>query len=189
MFMDAIETIRQVAVKLHRVSNGEFEIDELVSEAWLKSSKKGHEDKPLTVKRAKLDMIDYIRSTIGRKEYESVLSSNRRYRTSRMITNWSVDWGAKEDKYSVAYFKWDRYAEATYDIDNKELIDKLLQGLKEKERAILTGVHLYGKTLKEAGEGIGIKPPYAYQLIKESREKCLRKAVKMGLDITCVSSS
>ena len=125
-FEKLIPEITRIARKISIFWNNKFEINELVNEAWIKGIHFNSTDIPLILRRAKFDMIDYIRRQTGRikecdkkgKEYKSKYTVKYK---PRYITNI----GYVEDSNNNL-LDGEHYNVDLLKLENDELIIKLL---------------------------------------------------------------
>ena len=179
-FEELIPEITNIAKGLSSFWSNKFEANELVNEAWIKRKRLKSTDIPLILRRAKFDMIDYIRIQEGRlqsfdKDGEKIKKYKPKHMTNIVFTNNDNE----EQKANI----FDRPIEDKnfLSLENKELIDILLEELTEKQLKSISLYYLKGKTFKEAAEVMGNKECSSFRLVKKGLNRCRRKLETMNI--------
>ena len=195
-FEKLVPEITNIAKGLSSFWNNKFEVNELVNEAWIKRKRLKSTDIPLILRRAKFDMIDYIRCQEGRlqsfdKNGEAV--ERRKYKPKH-ITNIVFTDDDNEEHKSLIF---DSPVEDNnlLSLENKELIDILLEETTDREETVIRKYFLEEKSLKEVGEEMGrlrcqmgsslkrsgLSDVRISILKKSGLEKCRRKLKTMNI--------
>lgn len=175
-FEDAIKELRNVAYRVADKWSTEFSVDELVNEAWLESENKGEEiDLSLLLRTAQLDMIDYVRTRVGRK----ILKKKK----PKYITN--IDCVSDENKSihrdSFLTIICCVNDEGIKEVDDKDLIEYLLQATTPKQEQVLRKYFLEQKNLVEVGKELGNRDTRICNLKRMGLEKCRGKFEEMDM--------
>ena len=177
-FEDALKDLKNIAYKVANKWGKEFSVDELVNEAWLANGNKGKEvDLLLLLRTARLDMIDYVRTRVGRK----ILKKKK----PKYFTN--VDCSADEGRYAHSDSFFDIHCcivnEGIKEVDDKELVEYLLQATTPKQEQVLRKYFLEQKSLIEVGKELGNRDTRICNLKKMGLEKCREKFKEMDMVI------
>ena len=180
-FKDAIKELREVASKISDIWGQLFEIDELVNEAWIRCPFKDEGvDIALLLRTAKLDMLDYIRSQLGRKKYyrngEVKNGTNKR---PFLITNLQYLNDNEKIKENPHYTTVLDKGEKDKDLDRIEKKEELLKFLmhvpSKKHRNALMLYYLEEKPLAEVAGIVGKAESTALAWIKKALQSCKEK--------------
>lgn len=187
-FMNMLNQIKLMASTMSKYWNDKFSADELVNEAWISSLRHNFTDAPLIMRRAKLDMMDYIRRQVGREYfYNKNGKVARKTPVPKHFTN--QDGGC--DKYGdepSGHHRNNSIFDGRYmdnnllRLENNELLAKLI--LSEPTEQQLDAITLYyfnNKSLKEIGVMRGKSESRICAVIKDGIKRCTEKAVKMEL--------
>ena len=150
-FEESIPELRQIAYRVASKWGKMFSLDEIVNEAWLSSGCKKDEliDKPLLLRTAHLDMIDYIREKVGRKSLKK--------KKPKYITNLDTHMGT-DGEYPANNFLdllLGREDKGYKNLEDKDLINHILSEPTIKQAQVLRKYFLEGKTLGEVGRELG----------------------------------
>ncbi len=190
-FEDEILKLRIIARKIVEKWDNEFAVDELVNEAWIKSDFKDKEvDIPLLLRSAHCDMIDYVRLKKGRKySYIGGKKEELKKRPS-FITNFDVSSDGKHGLYrSSDYFNSlfeiasPRNDDDVKGVDDRDLVEYVLNAPTKRQAKALRRYFLEGKTLKEVAETLGNKECTTSQIVKRGLARCRKKLEKIGMEI------
>ena len=200
-FVDMINEIQSIAKKMSYNWSGYFVTDELVNEAWIRSLRSTNLSAPaLIIKRAKYDMVDYIREKMGR-EYIYVDGKKVKKVKKRGIEIFKQKHytGFHREDGELTHFDsiFDRPVEDKnfLSLENKELIDILLEETTDREETIIRKYFLEEKSLKEVGEEVGrlrcrmgsslkrngLSDARVSLIKKTGLEKCRRKLETMNI--------
>jgi len=136
-FEELIPEITRMAKNMTRLWDNKFETNELVNEAWIRRRKLNSIDIPLVLRRARFDMIDYIRKEVGRSDRPKYLTN---------IYNGKEN---ENNFFDVKYI--DKNLSG---LENEELINFLLNDISDREETVIRKFFLDGKRLKEIGNEI-----------------------------------
>ena len=93
-FIDILDNIKGCAVNIAKRYDFKFEPDELVNEAWIRNhlAEQEYIDPPLVMRRAKLDMYDYLRSQTCKRQSWVVkgIKKERKHIRPKVFTNSSL---------------------------------------------------------------------------------------------------
>lgn len=173
-FEKLIPEITKIAKRMSSFWNNKFETNELISEAWIKGRNLNFTNTPVILRRAKFDMIGYIREQTGRIKLCDKKGHKSKYKVKykpKYITNI----GYEEDSYGVLD---GNYIDTNLlGLENKELINILLEEISETEKIVIEKYFLEEKSLKEIGR--------AMNRIRCSRGKHIKRD---GLSFSTISN-
>ncbi len=191
-FENLVPEITNIAKGLSSFWNNKFEVNELVNEAWIKRKRLKSTDIPLILRRAKFDMIDYIRCQEGRLQSIDE-NGKKRYKPKHITNIVFIDDNNEEQKA----FIFDRPVEdkSFLSLENKELIDILLEETTDREETVIRKYFLEEKSLKEVGKEMsrlrcrmgsslkrnGLSDVRISLIKKAGLEKCRRKLETMNI--------
>ena len=183
-FVDMINEIQSIAKKMSYNWSGYFVTDELVNEAWIRSLRSTNLSAPaLIIKRAKYDMVDYIREKMGR-EYIYVDGKKVKKRGIEIFKQKHYT-GFHRDDGELTHFDsiFDRPVEDKnfLSLENKELIDILLEELTEKQLRSISLYYFEEKTYKETSEVMNNKECSSFKLVKKGLNRCKKKLEEMNI--------
>ncbi len=188
-FVDVLPSIQGYATNLAKYWEYRFQPDELVNEAWLQRArtKKKHIDAPLIMRRAKLDMLDYIRKQEGREYlwYNGKKQKNRHMRP-KFFTNCDEGTGfdhAYGQQHNDSFLEVLSPSEdkSLLELENNELVRLLLSATTTKVAAAMIHYYLDEKNLVETGAKIGHRDTTVCNLLKEGRKLCYDRVRKLDL--------
>lgn len=180
-FMGMIGSIQAMAYGVAKQWGNRFAVDELVNEAWIKSLRNCHTDPPLIMRAAKLDMIDYIRTHVGRK-YNTRNGKKvggifkPKYHTNLM------DGGRDGWAHPNTYFDGEYYDKNFKNLENDELIESLLSATTTKRATAMIYFYIKGNSLVETGLLLGKSDTNICNLLTKGRADCKEKLVCMKLE-------
>ncbi len=175
-FVGMIGSIRAMAIGLAKQYGEIFAADELVNEAWMESLRNCHTDPPLIMRAAKMDMLDYIRTHIGRKYYFRNGKRIGGIWKPQYITN--IDAGRDEEMaHSNSYFDGEQCDDNLKNLENDELIDVLLSATTTRRATALIYYYLGDNNLVETGAILGKSECHICSMIKQGKKDC-RKALE-----------
>jgi len=187
-FVDMLPKIQAMASNMCKKYDGKFAVDELVNEAWLGSLRNEHKDAPLIMRAAQLDILDYIRSHLGRKENKGLYDKRCKHAVKRGVPNFITNVDDNNNEYTHGYSWLDgRYVDRSFiDIDNRELIQLLLKKTTAQTAESMIHYYLNDNSLVEAGKKMHLSDSTICTILRRGREELKAKAEDIGLDITCI---
>lgn len=175
-FLDVLPQIKKVAKRMNRLWFNKFEVNELVNEAWIRGKKYKNADAAFLVRRANLDMIDYIRECMGRQKYfingEWVERKNKIPYFHTNIDSFS-SCGKNEHSHTENILHAPTEDKNLLRFEHKELIVKALDGLSSS-LSVMTVIKYYleQKNLKQVGEEMGLSESTVSKRVKKSIREC-----------------
>ena len=167
-FEDIIEELKPIAKNLSIKCNKVLEPDELINEAWIKSTISKRSTKKQIKIRAVWDMRDHIRNVIGGKG---------RTKKFKLITN-----VGKTLKKTNIFFDRETIDNNLKRLEDKELLIKLLMSCPTKRQLeAIKLCYFEGKTIKEAGNILGTNSPTISKLLSAGRKKCKEQLELMDI--------
>jgi len=180
-FVEMMDSIRAMAYGLTKTWKNKFVVDELVNEAWIQSLKNNYTDPPLIMRAAKFDMIDYIRTHVGKESYYTNGKKQPAMFKPRYTTNCTMD---KEEgwEHPNTFFDGEYYDKNFKNLENSELIQMLLSFTTTKRATAMIHCYLEEKSLIETGALMGLRDTTVCNILKEGREDCNDEVVRMELE-------
>lgn len=177
IFIDMIKPIQAMACGIAKHWNYKFDVDELVNEAWIRSLRYDFSDVPLIMRRAKMDMIDYIRKQMGRRKY------NLKFITNADEVLCIADNERHGDHYlsGRSIFDVPHEDKNLLGMEQKELIKLLLTNPTPQQLAIMFHYYFDEMTLKETARLIGKSEPRISCVVRDGLERCREGAQKLEL--------
>lgn len=177
-FIDVIVAIESTAKKMSFQWGGYFAPNELVNEAWIKSLKSNLFAPALIVRRAKFDMIEYIREQMGR-EYAYVDGKKVKRVKKRGIEIFKqkhyTGFHSREDGTFTHYdsiFDKPVIDKNLLKLENKELIDLLLSTTTTRNAIAMVHYYLEDHNMKSAAAMMGITEGTMSFVLKKGRKRC-----------------
>jgi len=183
--IDNMDEIRIVAASLVNKWNHIFEIDELINEAWMRLGDEEFETLNRLKTAVHCDMIDYIRSIVGRKSNgrknkDGSIMKDVRLGTARLCSN-TIDSEDAEGK------KWNPFEQQITDIrfkqiDDQDFIDSIIKkvDMSEKEKDIFIRRFQHSMYPAQIKEETGVKTITVNYYVRKSLNKFL--AINSNLD-------
>lgn len=173
-----IDSIEIMAKGMSANWDGYFAPNELVNEAWIRSLKSKVFAPALIMRRAKLDMIDYIRRQMGReylyvdgKKIRKGIIKPKHYTGFHDLPHRAYGLQGHYDNIFDRPIK----DNGLFRLENTELIVKLLLDHTTTQRAeAMLHYYLEEHNLKEAGALMGIKECTISTVLKKGRADCHR---------------
>jgi len=177
-FIGMLDSIRSMAYGLTKKWGHRFSVDELVNEAWIRSLRHDFYDAPLIMRRAKLNMIDYVREQIGRNYFYRHGEKIARIKPiPKHITN--ID----SDENNVSSVLDGKYEDKNLlRLENCEILMKLI--LNKSSQKNLDAIMLYyfeEKTFKEISIMRKRSASYIFDLVHGGLEKYREEIQQMDL--------
>jgi len=180
-FIDMLSKIQEMAYGLCKKWRFRFSVNELVNEAWIKSLEENHTSAPLIMMAAKLDMIDYIRTQVGRENVDKSQDKKCKYYRKKGRIKFFTNCELKDDENIHADNILDvSYIDKNFMVmENNEIIEKLLSLYtpSQKHTNAMTYYYLHSKSLVQTGEMIGLRDTTVCNLLKKSIIEC-KTAIK-----------
>lgn len=177
-----IEDIRAMARNLSIRWDNQFDVDELVNEAWMRSLKDNISDTPLIMRRAKFDIIDYIRQEVGKEQVKE--NGKIKYKTrkrNRFVTN--ID-SSISNRLTHHFFDREYDDPNLLTLENNEIITLVLSEQNEKHKKLIKEYFLNEKTFSQIAEETHTTKGYVCQLVHSGIKKCNEQIKTM--EIECV---
>lgn len=177
-FIDVIDAIESAAKKMSFQWGGYFAPNELVNEAWIKSLKSNLFTPALIVRRAKFDMIEYIREQMGR-EYAYVDGRKVKRVKKRGIEIFKqkhyTGFHSREDGTFTHYdsiFDKPVIDKGLFRLENNELIRLLLSATATSSATAMIHYYLWDKNLIGTGVAMAKSGSHVCTLLKRGRTRC-----------------
>jgi len=178
-FKEALPQLRALANKIVERWGDEFEVDELVNEAWILSEHKDEAiDLPLLLRTVHLDMIDYVRKRIGRKQLKAKRPKYITNTTDSDSQRDNPENGHQNDFLSSYFSIADNWNE---EFENRDLIEFLLSVTPPKQTEVLRKYFLEQKSLIEVGKELGLADSSICNLKKAGLEICREELERMEI--------
>ncbi len=175
-FVGMIGKIQAMACGIAKQWGDKFAVNELVNEAWVESLRNSHTDPPLIMRAAQCDMMDYIRTHVGRKYYVRNGKKVGGIFKPKYMTNLDTDSDNKYEHMRGNSF-FDRRGYSYLDknlkkLENKELIELLLSTTTTRNATAMVHYYLEEHNMKEAAALMGIKECTMSSVLKKGRKRC-----------------
>jgi len=171
-FEDMIEEIQVIAKIIITRFGDQFDVNELVNEAWLKGRNYSFLTENNIRKRAKWDMLDYIRKQEGRDDpYFYKGKKVERKPKIKLLTNAEI----QEKERIINLFDKPVKDENLLKLENEELLVKLLATTNPKETKAMFHYYKKGELMKEIGEAMNLNESRISILIKKGIGKCQKE--------------
>jgi len=163
LFLKKYNEVVEVAKQVSRLCDNRFEPEELVNEAWIRFEEHENKDIPLFNHSIKCDMIDYVRTQIGRK--------TKRYKVN-FITNIEFTDEESPDRHQCSILEGSYINHNLDRLENKEYANYLTDLILDLDtRFIMKEYFLKGKKLREVGALINRSESKVSCIIKD----CINK--------------
>ncbi len=140
------------------ISSGRFQTEELVAEVWLMGKVQNVKNIKFASRRAKHDIIDYMRTQNGRKGYQE-------YEFKRSTTSLQTAMGDQEDDQQLEQLVASRADAGFNRIDTKDLFDRLCRGMCRQETLILKLRFIEDMRQTEIGKALDMSESRVSQLL------------------------
>jgi len=185
-FTNMLPEIQAMAANMCKGWGNKFEVNELVNEAWMRSSTKEIIDAPLIMRAAYCDMLDYIRNNVGREHYYVKGEKKKSPHRFKLVSNYDSDHddcrSSSEYKNPYSIFDGEKYEEGYASIDNKELISVLLSNVSTKKATAIVHYYLEDKNLVETGTLMKRSNCTISTMLKQARTELVEAAANIGID-------
>lgn len=163
-FVDMIDKIQAMACNMCKKWDHRFAVDELVNEAWIGSLSSETEDAPLIMMRAKFDMIDYIRSHVGR--------TNKVKPIPKFLTNYDSPADNQDYGRRNSFFDGEYEDKNLLSLENEELLGMILKSPTGRQLSIMKLYYFEAMTMNDVGEELGIGESSVSNRIKNGIQNC-----------------
>jgi RNA polymerase sigma factor (sigma-70 family) len=173
-FVDKIKDIQAMACNITKLWGGRFSVDELVNEAWIRNLRYNFSDAPLIMRRAYMDMIDYIRQQVGRNKFISHGKCRTRVKPiPKHITGMEFVTNGRGKECHSTLFDIPYKDKNLLRLENNEILLKLLLSQPTtRQLQVMIAYFFEEKYLREIAKLLGRSECNLSKLIKKGIERC-----------------